>query len=204
MHSFIRHLSVNVRQQHYSILAVHGSHKFGASMMKSYSKLRPISKLFSTSDALPTAAVGTEASQSVSYYHLSDVDQPNISFGDFSTMASQSQPNRKFAPVEYLGTNESQSPKEGDIVWIRGRVASVRAKGNACFMVLRSKTFNTVQACHFKDKENPDISKQLIKYVGALPLESIVDVMGIVSAADVKSCSQSNVEIKIVKVCFKD
>lgn len=40
----------------------------------------------------------------------------------------------------------------------------------------------------------------MIKFVGSLPLESVVDIQGVVAAADVKSCSQNNVEIQIQKV----
>lgn len=36
--------------------------------------------------------------------------------------------------------------------------------------------------------------------MGGLTGESIVDVLGVVASADVKSCSQSNVEIQIKKV----
>ena len=67
-------------------------------------------------------------------------------------------------------------------------------------MVLRAKSFYTIQTCHFKDAEHAEESKKLIKYVGNLPLESIVDVMGEIVSAEVKSCSQSNVEISIKKV----
>ena len=85
-------------------------------------------------------------------------------------------------------------------MWLRGRVSSVRAKGNTCFIVLRSNSFYTVQACHFKDKTNPDPSKALIKFVEGLTLESIVDVYGTVAAADVKSCSQGDVELQMRKI----
>lgn len=77
----------------------------------------------------------------------------------------------------------------------------ITGKGNACFIVIRSEGFNTVQACHFKDKEQSELSKQLIKFVvGSLPLESIVDIYGTVVPADVKSCSQNNIEIQIRKI----
>lgn len=133
----------------------------------------------------------------VDYYALNSADQ-SVGFGDFSLMASQSEQGRKYVDVETLG--KEGGPKDGDVVWIRGRVSSVRAKGNACFMVVRSGVFNTVQACHFKDKENPDESKKMIKYAGGLALESIVDIMGVVVAADVKSCSVSNVELQIKRI----
>jgi aspartyl/asparaginyl-tRNA synthetase len=149
------------------------------------------SRLLSTSES---QNIETETTD---YYSIDSSDQ-NIAYGDFSIIASQSETGRKFVEFEDLG--KENGPKEGDIVWIRGRVSSVRAKGNACFMVLRSGSFNTVQACHFKDKENPEISKKLIKYTGSLPLESIVDIMGVVVAADVKSCSVSNVELQIRRI----
>ena len=133
----------------------------------------------------------------VDFYALNSADQ-SVGFGDFSLMASQGETGRKYVDVETLG--KEGGPKDGDVVWIRGRVSSVRAKGNACFMVVRSGVFNTVQACHFKDKENPDESKKMIKYAGGLALESIVDIMGVVVAADVKSCSISNVELQIKRI----
>ena len=138
-----------------------------------------------------------EVSSGVNYYTIDSSDQ-TIGFGDFSLIASQEETGRQFTQFESLG--KEGGPKDGDVVWIRGRVSSVRAKGNACFMVIRSGAFNTVQACHFKDKENPDESKKMIKYVGGLTLESIVDIMGVVVAADVKSCSVSNVELQIKRI----
>ena len=131
-------------------------------------------------------------------YYASSLSAAGIGYGDFDLMASQGETGRVFAPVEALGT--AAGPQVGETVWVRGRVASVRAKGNACFMVLRSKSFYTVQACHFKDADNPEESKKLIKFAGGLPLESIVDIQGEVVAADVKSCTQATVELKIQKV----
>mmetsp|Transcript_19859 Transcript_19859/g.28397 ORF Transcript_19859/g.28397 Transcript_19859/m.28397 type:complete len:584 (-) Transcript_19859:2172-3923(-) len=128
-----------------------------------------------------------------------------IQFGDYSLIASQTHSDRSFHNIAELSQQPSEgsnSPKLGDAVWIRGRVTSVRAKGNVCFAVIRSGTFpfHTVQVCHFKDKTQPDESKKLIKFVGNLALESIVDIFGVLSAADVKSCTQSDVEVVIQKV----
>ena len=158
-----------------------------------FSRISP-TKLYSTAGSTTDSA---EVDNGVNFYALDSADQ-NVGFGDFSLMASQSETGRKYVDVETLG--KEGGPKDGDVVWIRGRVSSVRAKGNACFMVVRSGVFNTVQACHFKDKENPDESKKMIKYAGALALESIVDIMGVVVAADVKSCSISNVELQIKRI----
>lgn len=45
-------------------------------------------------------------------------------------------------------------------VWIRGRVHQVRGKGGSAFLVVRQDTVSTVQAVHFKDKENVEESKR--------------------------------------------
>ena len=141
--------------------------------------------------------ISSEVAREIDYYKLDPLDQ-SIAFGDFSLIASQSETGRDFVDVEKFGTEGG--PKDGDVVWIRGRVSSVRAKGSAVFVVLRSGSFYTLQACHFKDKSDPEESKKMIRYAAALPCESIVDVMGTVTSADVKSCSVSNMEIHIKKV----
>ena len=72
-----------------------------------------------------------------------------LEFGDYGLIASQRESStHNYIDVEDLGT--SKGPAVGDMVWIRGRVSSVRAKGNACFLVLRSKAMYSVQALHFK------------------------------------------------------
>jgi hypothetical protein len=136
---------------------------------------------------------------SVNYFQVKENDG-TLQYGDYQIIASQDdQVRRNYVDVSELGKSETSS-KVGDKVWIRGRVGNVRAKGNACFLVIRSGAFNTIQACHFKEKANPEISKSLMKYAGALPLESIVDIYGEIQSADVKACTQNTVEIKIEKI----
>lgn len=129
---------------------------------------------------------------------MSIKNDQNIQYGDYGIIASQGPVSRTFTEAKDLGVKDT--PGIGDTVWIRGRVSSVRAKGNACFLVIRSGSFYTVQACHFKDKDHPEQSKAMIKYVSSIPLESIVDIQGVVASADVKSCSQKNVELQIKKI----
>jgi len=136
-------------------------------------------------------------SRTIDYFKV-DSNNGKIEYGDYQIIASQQQSGRVFTDAKLLGTEKG--PKVGDTIWLRGRVSNVRAKGNACFIILRSGSFYTTQACHFKDKENPEESKGLIKYAAGLALESIVDIMGVVASADVKSCSQNNVEIQIQKL----
>jgi lysyl-tRNA synthetase class II len=143
------------------------------------------------------ADAGDSGTASADYYQL-DPSNTKITFGDFSLMASQGETGRRFADVERIGLTGGAGI--GDVVWIRGRVSSVRAKGNALFLVIRTGTFHTVQACHFKDKSDPEESKKMMKYASNLSLESIVDIMGTIATADVKSCSLSTVELHIQKV----
>ena len=135
--------------------------------------------------------------ESADYYGL-DPSNNGIAFGDYSLMASQAETGRQFVDVKMIG--QEGGAKAGDVVWIRGRVSGVRAKGNALFVVIRSGSFHTIQACHFKDKLDPENSKRMMKYASNIPFESIVDIMGVVSAADVKSCTVSKMEIQIKKV----
>jgi len=134
---------------------------------------------------------------SKNYFEVDETDG-EIEFGDYVTMQSDARIGRTFVEASTLG--KPDGPKEGETVWLRGRVSSVRAKGNACFIVVRCGSFYTVQAVHFKNSDTADVSKGLIKYAGALALESIVDIQGVVVGADVKSCSQSNVELQIKKL----
>lgn len=131
----------------------------------------------------------------VDYYHDVSKNSSSLQFGDFKLIASNSTIERKYTHIEDLGTVK----QVGEKVWLRGRISSIREKGNVCFCVMRSKSFFTLQLCHFRDKSD-DMSKALIKFTSNIPLESIVDVYGEVQAANVKSCTQKTVEIAIRKI----
>ncbi|KAI9029371.1 hypothetical protein DFJ74DRAFT_482707 [Hyaloraphidium curvatum] len=88
--------------------------------------------------------------------------------------------------------------KVGQTVLLRARLHNVRAVGSKrVFLVLREK-FDTVQAVLTADAEN--VSKQMLKWAGALACESIVLVEAeLVKALEpVKSCSVQDVELKIL------
>jgi aspartyl-tRNA synthetase len=119
-------------------------------------------------------------------------------YGDYMTLRSEKVTDRTYVDINTLGRTDG--PQAGELVWIRGRLHNIRAKGNSFFLVVRSGAFYTAQAVHFKDKQNPDTSKELIKYAANIPLESIIDVLGVVAEADVKSCTQSSVELQVKKI----
>jgi lysyl-tRNA synthetase class II len=122
-----------------------------------------------------------------------------IQFGNYDLIASAGKSTRKFTDVQTIG-NEN-GPADGQYVWVRGRLNSLRTKGNAVFAILRTDGQHTIQACHFKDKDNVTLSKELIKFIDKIPLESIIDIFGQVVSAEVRSCSKNTKEIAIKK-CF--
>jgi aspartyl/asparaginyl-tRNA synthetase len=119
-------------------------------------------------------------------------------FGDMSRIMSRSRTGREFARVEDLEAGEKHAA--GDSVWLRGRLQSIRVKGGSCFLVLRQDSFHTVQAVFFKDKEQPEFSQKMIKYLKTLTVESIIDIEGTLVDSEVKSCSVQAVEVKIGRI----
>jgi aspartyl/asparaginyl-tRNA synthetase len=85
---------------------------------------------------------------------------------------------------------------EGKEVQIRARLQRSRIKGKGGFLVIR-EAFNTLQCCLFV-AENV-VSEQMIKFVGQIPFESLVDVVGVVkkTAKPVESCTQQLIELDI-------
>lgn len=119
--------------------------------------------------------------------------------GDMTRVMSRSRTGREFCNIANLDDAERFAP--GSNVWLRGRLHSIRVKGGSCFLVLRQDSFHTVQAVFFKDKEDPEGSQKMIKYLKTLTVESIIDLEGaIVADANVKSCSLQTIELNIQRI----
>lgn len=72
-----------------------------------------------------------------------------------------------------------------------------RAKGNGAFLVLRDQ-LHSLQAVGFVgDEKTPTMSKEFVKFIGTIPKESIVDVVGCLSPAKVDSCTIKEYELDI-------
>jgi aspartyl/asparaginyl-tRNA synthetase len=125
-----------------------------------------------------------------------DEEDSYAQMGDMKRVMSRSETGRKFVRVQNLGTEIGS----GSTVWLRGRLDSIRVKGGSCFLVLRQDSFHTVQACFFKDKENPEFSQKMIRYLKGLTIESMIDLKGTLTEAEVRSCSIQNVELKIERI----
>jgi aspartyl-tRNA synthetase len=85
---------------------------------------------------------------------------------------------------------------EGKTINVRARVHNTRGKGNLCFLILRQQAYS-VQAVLEK---NDFVNKAMLKFVTAIPAESIVAVEGVVRKAVVAVTTQNTVEIAVQKV----
>ncbi len=102
-------------------------------------------------------------------------DEPKEVFGDLVLVQSNQATGRQFVHVSQLNA----ASYEGKEVWVRCRIHNSRSKGNNCFLVLRQTGF-TVQGAMFK---NEVVTKEMIKFSGSIPKESVVDVKVICSLA---------------------
>ncbi|CAM9298818.1 unnamed protein product [Discosporangium mesarthrocarpum] len=164
---------------------------------KAAKEARRLAKMAADAGADPLEALGLEkvVYPSKEALEAGNAHEPSQRMGDYAVLMSSAETGRVFTSVDQLGVEGG--PGAGDEVWVRARVHQLRAKGGSAFLVLREHGVATVQALHFKDKENLEESKKLIKYLASLPLETVVDVQGILAEAAVKSCTQNNVEIQI-------
>ena len=90
--------------------------------------------------------------------------------------------------------NDSCADKE---VTVRVRIHSSRVKGNLAFLVVR-QSLCTLQAVAFKSAE---VSKEMLKFIGGVPKESIVDITGVLKSVEqeIKTCSIKKLELQIKK-----
>lgn len=101
---------------------------------------------------------------------------------------------------QWVQINELNKDAVGTKKWIRCRVHASRMQGaQMCFVELRQR-MASVQAL--------TMGKEFAAFAGALPKESVVDVFGEIKQAvdgdgkpmEIKSCTQSNVEIAVEKM----
>lgn len=123
------------------------------------------------------------------------ISEPDVSdgkYGSYGIMKSEiKRPDRVLTKITSL-------PEPKSTVWLRGRLHTSRAKGKQCFFVLRQSQ-NTIQ-CLMVVNEN--ISRQMIKFVAAIPKESVVDVQGLVQTVPslVESTTIKDREIEVSQV----
>lgn len=100
--------------------------------------------------------------------------------------------NRSFSRIKDLNSN-----LQGEKIWLRGRISESRCKGSLGFVLLR-QTFYRLQLVV---DANQGSTKALIKWLGCLPIESVIDVYGTVVVPEIPVVSSTqNVEILVEKV----
>ncbi|CAO1427841.1 unnamed protein product [Diamesa tonsa] len=100
---------------------------------------------------------------------------------------------RNFVDVSQLSNFVSATP-----VWVRGRIHTSRCKGKQCFLVLRQQS-STVQCII---SVNDVVSKQMVKFSGSIPRESIVDIRANVVgvAQKIESCTEQTLELQGLEI----
>ena len=119
-------------------------------------------------------------------------------YGIFPFIQSQTPPEHRYK-IKYNSVKELNETFDGKDVKLRARLQRSRIKGKGGFVVLREGVF-TIQGCLFVN--DTSVSKQMINFVKAIHLESIVDIDAKVKKAEqpIESCTQKNIELDILKI----
>ncbi|KAG7312639.1 Aspartate--tRNA ligase-cytoplasmic [Plutella xylostella] len=120
-------------------------------------------------------------------------EEPDVSLGMYGTY-KMIQSSGEHRGRVYTDVKDLSPALVGQTVWVRARLQTSRAKGKQCFAVLR-QTSSTVQLIASVDQHT---SKQMVKFIGNIPKESIVDVEGSVvkPVSPVASCTVQAVELR--------
>ncbi|CAJ0569261.1 unnamed protein product, partial [Mesorhabditis spiculigera] len=114
-------------------------------------------------------------------------------YGSYGLVQSTDEKDIVFTELNVI--NKDLANKE---IWVRGRVHTTRSTGKSCFLVLRHKV-HTIQVGLFKGDL---VSKQMVKFVGAIPKESIIDIQAkvVVAEQEVSACTQKEMELHPIQV----
>jgi nondiscriminating aspartyl-tRNA synthetase len=115
-------------------------------------------------------------------------------FGNSGITQSTTHKSKTFTSIASLTKAD-----DGRTVIVRGRLSTVRKPSNKlAFLVVRDE-FKSVQAVAAASETTP---KELIAFVAQIPAESVVDIEASVTVAEtpITSTTQSDVELKIVKI----
>jgi len=114
-------------------------------------------------------------------------------YGILPLIQSSEKPDRTLVRVSTINKD-----KNGEIIWLRGRLHTSRSKGKQCFFVVRQNCC-TIQALL---SVNENISKHMVRFAADITKESIIDVKGVVVKTDmiIESCTQQDAEIHVEQV----
>ncbi|GJD07991.1 Aspartate--tRNA ligase, cytoplasmic [Galdieria sulphuraria] len=139
------------------------------------------------------ASLDNSLSTKINYLCVQDESTQN--FGEYQLVQSLETVSR--STIVFTSVSSLDKEKVGKQVWIRARVDTIRPKGRSAFLVLRQSQY-TLQAVV---SESERVSRQMIKWMTKeVGEECLVDIYGSVVAAEVKSCSQHDVELHVWKL----
>ncbi|EFA80304.1 aspartyl-tRNA synthetase [Heterostelium album PN500] len=113
-------------------------------------------------------------------------------FGRAPMNQSQNRAGKKYTPVESINPSLN-----GEKVLVRARVHLATATGSLAFMVLRD-AMHTIQAV----LSAAGNGKPMVKFAGAIPKESIVDMEAtvITTKEPINRCTQKDVELQVLSL----
>ena len=115
--------------------------------------------------------------------------------GDLVLVRSVFEDAREWREVAWM---EAARAGQGQRLWCRARLSTVRGKGKFAFLVLR-KGFSSVQAVVAEGELG--WSRDGVKWACRVPVESVVDVYGELALAEQKTnTSQSDVELRVARL----
>ena len=114
-------------------------------------------------------------------------------YGDLPLVQSKLMTEKAYRLISDL-----DEKRVGQMIWLRARVATSRAVGKGCFLLLR-QSLNSVQAVLFQGKQVP---KAMVKYSTAISLESVVDVRAEVTipGVPVQSATLQTIELLVHEI----
>ncbi|KAK6619940.1 Aspartate--tRNA ligase, cytoplasmic [Polyplax serrata] len=120
----------------------------------------------------------------------------DYSQGNYGQMPMIQSSERVIKPFTQIKTLDEKIA--GELVQVRGRLHTSRAKGKQCFIVMRQQQYTIQCLLAVNDK----ISKQMVKFASIITKESIIDVEGTVQVVSqkIESCTQKSVELHVHKL----
>jgi len=111
-------------------------------------------------------------------------------YGNVTLVQSQEITGRQWTRLE-----KATGSMNGKKVLMRARLHTVRLQAKNCFLVLRQGV-STLQGIV---TQSDSIPKEMLKFIAATPVESVVDVSGTLKSVEspITSCTQSNIELHI-------
>ncbi|XP_034133892.1 aspartate--tRNA ligase, cytoplasmic isoform X1 [Drosophila guanche] len=156
--------------------------KKGAKKLAKAAKKAELKAETATAIAANNAAGDNAVDTAVGRYGLSEMIQ-----------SKDKRTERNFVVVHELGSHV-----EKGLLWVRGRVHTSRSKGKQCFLILRQQS-STVQCIL---AVGDIISKQMVKFAGNIPKESIIDIQAKAVSVPIKieSCTEQTLELSVEQI----